>query len=120
MIDIGGTGGAEPNDGGAVHVLPPIVLVADCGHVEPVAQKLHAIDGSPLLRADITGKTDAFAVGERATFAGDLHSDRGMAGGLDADDADGLEIRPVVARRLDAPLPQVFLDIGGRQADARG
>ena len=72
------------------------------------------------LPPDVLRERDAVAVGERPRLAGRPRRSRSNGwSALHAEDAHGLEVRPVVAGRLDAPLPQMVLDVRGRQAEAR-
>ena len=91
--------------------LPAIVLVGKRREVETVADKLHAIELALLPAADVPRKADAVAVRERTAFAADLHRDRGMAGGLDAEHANRLEIGAAIAGWLHAPGVEMILYI---------
>jgi len=111
-------GGPQPDHRIARDVFAAVVLVRDGRYLEAVADKLHVFEGPLLLPADIPGKADAIAVREGPALAADLHSHRRMAGGFDADDADGLKVGAVIAGRLHAPRLEVVLDVGGGQANA--
>src|SRR5581483_6527183 len=107
LVDVLRPTRAEPDDGLALHVLAAIVGVVAARRVEAVADELDAIHGEGPLAAHVLREGDAAAVGERATLAVDRHRHARVARRLDAEDADRLQIRTVVARRLRAPGAQM-------------
>src|SRR5262245_16385606 len=106
---------AQVDDGFALHVLARVIIVIGQRRVEAVAEEFDLVHGEAAFAADIFWEGDALAVFEHSRLA--VHFDRKSRTirALDAEHADALKIRAVVAARLDAPRAQLLGQIGGGQ-----
>jgi hypothetical protein len=103
----------------AVDVLPLEVVDVHVRQAQAIADEL-GVGGDRLLAAGVGRKRDAFAVleGLRLAVDGDRHGR--VARDVHAEQLDHLEVRPVVAARLHAPLSQVIGDVGPGDAESFG
>ena len=117
-IDILRPARAEKHDGGVFNTFAPQIHVA--GHVQAVTGELHAIDRQRTPGADVARKCNALTVLEGSTVGADTDCQSRAIGRFHATDADGLQVGPVIAARLDAPGLQIPLDITGSDTEPLG
>ena len=111
--------GPEKYDGGVFHVFPAVVHLARRGRIDPVPDELDARGHHGAAAALESLEGDALAILEGARLASDLDRYGRAARSADTQDPNRLEVAAGVASRLDVPLPQMLLDVGGRETEAR-
>ena len=117
-VDALGTVAPEKDDNRVLHVLPAVVHLARRRRVDPVADEFDPRDDHRSVPALKSRQGDAFAVLEGARLTADLQRHRGAAGRPDPLDANRLKVTAGVAARLDVPLAETLLDVGGGQTEA--